>query len=314
MKLDIKPIHEEYRSCTEDIICSVAAWLDMDHELMYTEAWDFIYDGWTPGHPYGIGDRLSEGIDRTWHNICHYHGLQLEYKKNIFTFNQARSTIFERLREGYPVMIYLDGYWCDWRKEGRNRHIYSNVLVIGYDASDKLFICIDPYYLDKTIGFPAEKMQLAYKNLIIISQNKEIKEENVLEVLHKSPRRLLKKFSMMYHFAHDIEHTLDFNLETLGEDEMINIKLFNILKFIIRRRKQYSAFLKYVYTHYHKVRKNYSGDMENIADKWNMILKLLMKSYYSEDWIIRRKHIAKLILDIVDLEKKLAYQIIQGES
>jgi len=312
--LDIKPMHGDFRSCVEDIIVSVASWWGRNHEMMYAEAWNFKYTRWSPVLPSTLGRRLSEGEDKTWSHLARYHGIFLVFHGNLFSPSDALKLIRKELSKAQPVMIYVNDYWCPWRKFYQTEHQIQPCLVVGIEESSSELICIDPYSTSEIKHFPIDKFMHAFKSCVTFIKGDDIDTiVDADDIIRFSLENLLSskeernKFDDMRTFAFDIENTLDMNLEIQGSTfSDPKSELLNTLKYIARRRKQFSLFLKYMSEKYIGDISHYSDRMSLAWQKWSVITNLFLKMYYMQDWIVSRKNIADKIREAADFEEHIA--------
>ncbi|SCY96022.1 hypothetical protein [Alkaliphilus peptidifermentans] len=320
MILNIKPKHEDFRSCVEDIVASVASWWDRNHLLMYAEAWNFQYIPWNPSLPNTLGRRLWEGEDKTWLNISNYHGIKISFQKDIISPQDAMMLIKSQLSEHRPIMVYVNDYWCPWRKLYQKEHQIQPCLVVGFEEGDSGLICIDPYSTKEIKYFPKEEFEYAYKNCVTFQKVENYNELLIVEdIIRLSPEKLFDEkahgnsFQSMRNFAYDMENTLDMNLEMEGSTfSAPKSELLNTLKYISRRRRQYFLFLKYIGEGYGIDVCRYSEGMDMSWEKWSIITNLFLKMYYLEDWKLNKKSIAGKIREAADLEEAIALDILNS--
>ena len=315
---DIQALHEGYRSCVEDIIVSVATWWGMDHQYMYTEAWDFYYTRWTPLSKDALGSRLHEGIDKTWHNLSAFHGLILHINSHLHSPYEAFELIKKETGAKRPVMIYINDYWCHWRTSYQKEHQIQPCLVIGVEADNSGLMCIDPYTTREIKNLPIHDFHDAYKNIVTFEKREEhILPFSIQAVMIPILEDLLglreedNRFDRMRDFAIDIENTLDLNLE-VDHNAPYDIKsdLFNTIKYIARRRTQFATLLTYISNRFHVDMLHYAQTVNQTAQKWDLIVNLLLRMYYSKDWLTSRKNIAKKVKEAADYEENIAESLL----
>ncbi|WP_432409064.1 hypothetical protein [Wukongibacter sp. M2B1] len=318
--LNIKPLHGDFRSCVEDVIVSVASWWERNHELMYAEAWNFQYTPWDPVLPNTIGKRLSEGEDKTWSYLARFHGIFLKYQKNLHSPSEALKLIENELEKGHPVMVYVNDFWCPWRKFYQIEHQIQPCLVVGINVSNSQLICIDPYSTSEFKVFPIDKFMNAYKNCVTFTKGQYTDvDERVEDIIRLSAEKLLEckehgnRFDNMRIFAFDIEHTLDMNMEMQGSTfSAPRYQLLNTLKYLARRRRQYSLFIGYMSKRYGWNISNYCNEMDLASQKWNIITNLFLKMHYMQEWYISRKNIANKIREAADFEERIANSLLNS--
>lgn len=314
MMLDIKPLHENYRSCVEDVVASVVSWWSREHELMYAGAWNFKYSRWNPVMSNTFGRRLNEGEDESWTYLASFHGVALSFQDNLYSPSDALDLIGSELRKKRPVMTYVNDFWCPWRKDYQTEHQIQPCLVIGFDTSGTNLICIDPFSTYEVLVFPVEQFVLAYKGCVTFIKFQQVETiTNIKNIVGISPLKLFdseggkNRFDDMRVFAGDIDKTLDLNMEVQGGTASApKSELLNIVKYITRRRKQFSVLLKYAEERYGGFFAGYSVKMDSVWQKWNIITNLFLKMYYMQDWYESRKNLADKIWKVADFEESIA--------
>lgn len=144
--LNIKPINDERLTCFERPLCVLANWLKREYEPMfigcfsfshnYVKSYNSIYDSLDMLLLMNTYSKMA-GIDVTIHQLDAFH--------------HFLSTIHDNLSNGYPIMTFIDSFWCPWYPSYKTSHIKHYVLIIGIDVSQKHVFCLDRYNEDDYI-------------------------------------------------------------------------------------------------------------------------------------------------------------------
>ena len=125
--LNIRPINDERLTCFERPLCVLSKWLDRDYEPLfigsfsfshnYVKSYNSVYDS---EDMLLLMDTYSKmtGIDIVVHQLD--------------VFNQFLSIIDDNLSVGYPIMTFINSFWCPWYPSYMTSHIKHYVLVIVF--------------------------------------------------------------------------------------------------------------------------------------------------------------------------------------
>ncbi|MCQ1531140.1 cysteine peptidase family C39 domain-containing protein [Lutispora saccharofermentans] len=316
MLLDIKPLHNEAWSCLEDIIISSVDWWSYRYEMMFSEAWDFqfVCDG--DKKKTEIGSRLHEGHDNTWSLLEKYHGIHIN-ATGMLGPSAINDIICTELHNRHPTILYINAYNCPWIGVYHKSHFSHTCLVIGNDEKNEAFICIDPYTTKNEQFLPYRDFYEGSTQCAIFrNAYKSTPQINWKDVINQTVSKFFcntysdSPISKMLLFSDEIRQCLDLNDETAGNDDLLKTPLFERLKYLGRRRIQYSQMLCYLNEKYGLPNINeVQFGLQVASQNWSITRSMLIKMYYTQEWKASRLKVADKIRDNAAYEQSLIMKL-----
>lgn len=107
MLLNIEP-QKGINDCIADQIITVAKWLNIDYELMFSETWNFKYKLKINDNDL-IGKRFGTGSSEIFSLLEKYHGIKMNYHK--YTENsKIIEIIHNNITNHMPILILMDSF------------------------------------------------------------------------------------------------------------------------------------------------------------------------------------------------------------
>lgn len=305
--LEVKPIYDVLsHSCLDAIVISLASYQVLDYEPMFYDSWNFIYDTRLGTK---IGDRLHEGEDRSWINIKEYAGLEIiEYGRN----DELEKTIDEELfTRNIPILLYIDAYYCPWTKVYQKESYTHTCLLIGKQGGET-YMSIDPYTNLKYNPIPLEEIRKGCTGYAVFRKMEPQKTLSCDQLLRHQINIMSEKINgnnkieMMKLFANDIEQHFHLNDELNGNENLLKAMLFERLKFLSRRRRQFSALLRYMNRTYGMpLMLQLAEKFDDAASKWETVRNTMIKLCFSENMDDLRIRAQKRILAASEQESEI---------
>lgn len=138
--IDIKPHRINMYDCCQNAIISAFEGLGISSDNIMLSSWGFRFL---------IDDRLHLGVG----NINYM--TDLPFIKNV-TLTKHEETrvdaifqgVTEQLKQHKPVLLYQDSFYNPWSLIYGEEHVDHFFVVIGVDANQERFLCIDNYAAD----------------------------------------------------------------------------------------------------------------------------------------------------------------------
>jgi len=286
MLLDVKPLHDKNRNCLEDVLVSLTTWLDIEHVLMYSEAWNFIIYPSMSGLPNTLGNRIDAGWDKNWRPLEKYHGIKVTWQ-----YLKDCNDIFERIEHNlitnHPVIVHIDSYFLPWAKAYMKLHIPHYCLVIGFAEDLSNFMCIDPY-INEEVNFLSKEILINGKaKLITFSVNNEnVISLNGQEVIKTIVQKALAKHrsktssDLIRIFADEIKNSLDLKKEVNGNQFLFLVPFYMQLHNISSSRLNVSKVFEYLGNHFDEDKyKIYAEKMRTFYEDWREVKRALIDAY-----------------------------------
>lgn len=318
MILNIKPIHDDSCDCTEDLIISIAHWLNMDYEIIFADSWGFEFKP-AENSQKVIGEMIKPGKN-LWGLTEDSLGIKLINVK-VNDFNDLLHELNIELSNGRPVIITIDSYWnpSDFNYQ-KNHFYYHTILAIGYDSINDNIIYIDPFTApDSILNLPINNLKEglgpSLKKLKFV--NKTIKKFDWSGILNDLILKLEGRKSCetpfnvsMKSFADYIKKYFDFSIESAGYNHPPHWPICMAIERIYKGRKQFLIFLKYCFEKY-----NLPGfihlfeGLEKVSLEWSMIRMLLIKGTMVENANALIKRIATKVNELAIFEEDLYFDL-----
>lgn len=313
--LDIKPIGDDSLDCFGDLIASIAAWWNLNYELMFVESWCFNFQPIVSSASSLLSQQISGPERMPLKNLERYHGLKLKMHQNL-SANKVFNIINKELVSEKPSILIIDDFWCPWvSSEYQRNHGYHTVLLIGIEEETKEIYCIDPFYSKSIEKLTYSDFSRGCNDCVTINRvNKTIINVDWRIIVQNAVIKINKNntFQKMKAFGNVIPNKLDITGETIGYQNPAFSPLFQVLTSISLGRKEFAKSLEYL------------GKLWNITDllvkaeqlreagyKWESIRALVTKVYFVPNKLEILTKIAKKVIDLADFEENIAKELLQ---
>ena len=311
------PLHEEHRSCLEDILVSIAVFLEKEYEIMYTEAWNFNYLEWTILNPGNYGTRISEGEDKTLYYLKVYQGIEMKYRKELNKFSDIIMEIKKNDNKNNPIIVYFNEFYCPVSKYYNLENRLQPYLIIGLNKNQEYIQICNPNTKKIIQNISCKDFEKAYRyHVIVDSNNSYINNPDFYNLVTLSARKMLNgcknKFDQMRFLADDLSVVFDLQLEgTINMDNTVQSEILNTFTYITRRREQYSIFMNYISNKYDKGALEFADLMHTASKNWNIITNSMLRIFITKDWDSKKEFVANKIKSVADFEENVAIKILQ---
>ncbi|MDF2521632.1 MAG: hypothetical protein K0R84_2260, partial [Clostridia bacterium] len=312
--LQIPIKHDDSRSCVDDIVVAIADWYGCDYQLMFSESWEFEFTA---------GSIILPREDKRYDLIGKYHRLKMTFH-DAENAEQLIQKIMDELKEGRPIAIYIDTFWCPWYV-GKFQEVHSDhfCIVLGYDEEKGAFYCIDGQMSTTPVELPVQMLKEGYDNYIAFRLTEDNEPEwDWQEIIMKAVDSIglqnkdNNMFSSMTDFASYLNEGFNMSNEIHGyENEPSLAPIFQQLKKVNRGRKQFAIALGYI------AEKKGIDELQVISDRlnkagdiWISIYGMLIKSLYIDNPKQITGRISKKVMEISDIERSIAEDLVKISS
>ena len=319
--IQVIPIHNEKYNCIENILVSLAAYLGCDCFMMSQEAWGFNYNLEPPdkGDTICIGDKIHSNTGDYFVLLQQYHDISyIIHDSRTNNIDGFRQIIEGEMKEGYPVVLMIDLYWCPWTRFYKVYHAFHYCMVLESNKEKQAYCCMDPLYVQEPVWLPYYNFKQGILSCITL---RRVVNEKVIDwkeavrngVMHYCGGESAEKtFDKMLSFARDVETSYDPYREFEEKNGIRISKLCNEINYIRLARLSFSNFLIELAKRYQNDSlKNHAKSMDEIANVWYNINILFIKSSFLEENERIRKRIAKEIRHVAQMEKELAETLLE---
>lgn len=319
MLSNVELINAAGMKCNDMAKASVARCFHRDFELMFADAWKFNYSG---ADSSVIGGNISVGENRFAENLSKFHGVET-LTKDISGQQECLDFLLSHLDQEMPINMGFDQAYLPWAKEVRKKvplRYTGNILLWRYDQDT--LKCIDIHGSQQNESLPFSNF-LEYAGTVdkiktnAFRKKHSTDEFDLKEHIELTENYLFKTdgmFEQMAQYAGKIKETLNFQQEidyTIKQGRNLATPNWIIMVADIidvgRMRALYSLSLKYMADTYKNADlDNLSNEFKMLWSKWQLIVSVLVKSYYAKNYDNLNLRVSNSMLDIIEEEKKLA--------
>lgn len=316
MMLNILSKNDDSQDCFDDIVATIAAWLNRDYELMYSGAWSFIYEP-IESDVAPLGNSINLIPYDKYALLEKYHGIKLVLHEKT-SLEHTLSIICSELSESRPVAVLINAFWCPSCPGYHLEKIQQNhfCLVVGLDTSNNIIKYIDPFYMKNNINLTMDEFANGYDGFVTFSvTSPEKSETDWLTIIRSIITRLkstsfgINTFDMIRIFSNQLRSTLDMNREkSVSDMDIGDFPLIKKLVDISHDRKQICILLDYIAKKYIvPALAESSSRLRDTIFKWGMVRALLCRAYLTSNLSAElRNNLADKIIDIANDEDDIS--------
>lgn len=326
MLLNVKMLHDNNRNCFQDIVATMAFYLNRRYELIFLNSLYFSFDKHVFDCTSSLGKALSniQNIESNQAEmsklLADHHGMQTDVYAGI-EFNEAAQLIKENIYKfKIPVVLSMDCFWVPHNPNYQDIHSWHPIIINGFCEDFQSFYFTDPYFGKKDMILPKDHIMEGFlKKAIVYKKTKEQYHNMdwkcyITKSINKlySKSNTLDAFQQMELFADCIENSNTFKNEAEESDvkHFWLIPLFTNLRDIAFGRKLYANFLAFI----SEIADNellsyYALKVKSLGEEWDVIRGIVTKGLISSnDEIIKRK-IPNLIRKLANKELQIANEL-----
>jgi hypothetical protein len=313
--IDLILIREGYMYCEDIVIATIAKYYRRDYEMIYLDSWSFIYDK-SENRP-NLGFKFNTLNVNKVSLLEKYYGIRQNYF-NIGNLYEMKKIIFDELSKNNPTVVDLDVFCFEWcNKEERESHSQIPFIIVGYQDGNLQLLDVHTtgkVHLVKEDVFFQSVCKYIYTYEIVKDQEKIDVNLCINYIVDKAivKHNDFNMFDAIREFASYFENNFNFEYEYINniDNNFFNTPFINRMKKVISSRGLFSKVFDLLYK-YQKVDEliNISNNFRILASKWNMILSLITKAYYTGSIEQQRSKIALKIREISDFEEKTYHAI-----
>lgn len=319
MLLTVEPIRQEYFSCIDGILATMANYFDRPYALMFMGYMGFVYVPDQQG-ANTFGEKLLYGIQRySRYALYTYHHVKASWH-DAENYTSLHDTVVQAIKQFRPIGVYLDSFFCPWNLAYQKFHINHYVLVIGFDETDAAYICLDPYASTEKYRLPYSCLQKGFREYILfekdIPQNKA--SFSLFDILHENlySYAYTAYFENMYHailqFASDLAAHIDTHLETREwNGDLQSALLFRRINNLGKNRMKFSSALHCLGDAFENDDlHNIASEAEKLRNGWDILNSLLFRLHLTGKESVKSIFYERLALT-AQKEKNLSLQLIK---
>lgn len=315
------PISMDYaHDCLDSLVVAVANWYGCDHQLMFSESWEFEFPNFNLQETT-IGENIIPNQKNNSYSLLgKYHGLYVNFHLEKNTERLIRA-VSDELILGKPISIFLDTFWCPWYKGGfQEYHASHACLVVGFDENREVLYCIDGQMANDPVELSMEMLRKGCSGYLTFQfiEDHDYKV-NWKELIYNSLEStgletdMNNFFNDMVSLALCIKDNFDIKRELKGfEEHPFQAHIFKRLLMVERGRKQYAHFLRYIGEKNNKNELiNISYDFIKAGELWSSIFGMMIKGVYIGNPQYITDRVSAKIIAASRLEKSIAINLMK---
>lgn len=314
--INIEPVKHIENNCIEDVIASLARWLNRNHECMFAQTWNFSFES-NREQTQKIGDQLIIPSNNFLALLEQYHGIRgTVYHKQIE--EEVYELIQTELTSGFPVVATMNSFWVPWDKNYQKEHTVHSFMIVGINSETHDLYCTDPYFMKKEVQLPRTNFIKGYQHVTTFSlvQDEQVDPKQVIQTLAdrlSSELQIGKAFSDMQEFADVLRKTFDLQKETEGYDKNFDdIPLINNLADVANGRLKYAHLLAFIASRDYASLAPFVEEMGVIGNNWNVIRGIVIKMHLTKRCNdITLEKLSQKIMEVSQDERCFAVQLLE---
>ncbi|HEX2927709.1 MAG TPA: hypothetical protein VHP38_15860 [Ruminiclostridium sp.] len=320
IQLDVIPFHNDFTSCFEECMISVANYYRRGYILMYSQAWGFSFE--TVNYKInGIGNSIKDDRGRVYDLFDFYHGIRLSFTDNGDPF-EVMNIIISGLLNNNPIGVHMDTFYYSW-DPNKNQHGKHWFLITGVDTAKKVFYCTDPYFLQKDSVLDFEDFIKGYLGVFFSFKiNKpETPDYDWKQFVYKIAEKFEGKnrgrciFENMSDFADIVEDEFSTENERASYSRVVDMPYYTNLQSVSRGRLQYASFLEHTAARYNVNDLPFlSEKLRQASYKWDVLRGIITKGILASNESIIKAKIPPKIREIASAEADVLNLLIDAAS
>ncbi|MBS4536701.1 C39 family peptidase [Clostridium sp. D2Q-14] len=318
--LNYETVETEICDCMMASLVNTACYYGSEYEYLFKGVWVFDYHK-KNDEETSFWKRLSiPGLVDAHEQLRLYHGINL-ITCDGDSYGSFVSKVKEELTLGNPVCIEFSAYHCPWAGVYHKYELKHFCLIVGYDETNRKFICSDPYVTEDLQDFSIDELEKGFTRYFIFRKEtpeksfKSWREDLLLgaesKFIETDGRNIFQKLK---DFAEEIKNPDNFIDEMRKQNSEYSYELFYQMKYISHSRLNYGQFIKYIAEKTGVTELNKCVELLIKSSKeWRIIwLKFTKVAYMMNEVKIQKllDNVFERINYIIDLETETAERII----
>ncbi|HEX3027896.1 MAG TPA: BtrH N-terminal domain-containing protein [Clostridia bacterium] len=309
----LNPTHDNFRSCMEDQIASIASWFQRDFQLMYAQSLKIQYSpNENPNLSTAGRHRINLESISMLNSLEKYHGIQ-RIENTTTADDKLLKALYRELKEGHPNIVFLNSYYLHWLVNYKRASTMHNCSVIGFKEDFSKVYCSDSFFMKDCVEIDKEEFLKGCRQNFIsfklsAAEENSVKWQDVIEDSIVSIEGLdssQSSFDSIRCFAEDIRASLDLKSEISNQNDIWSSPILMDINWISHKRVKFAELLEYL------SQKGCNKDLGSLAQtfrllssKWNINYAMTVKAYNTGNTAGFKEKLSSKILDMVTAEEK----------
>ena len=300
--------HIDAYNCINACISTLAHHYGKEYFMIAGGNWGLVLDSESKGK------RLGERIDI----INDFDGTCRTKKFHGFSWNMENVDEKDRNDvtgefKGYkfPMLVRVDLFELERIGFYQKFHIPHNLIVYSYNADDKCYSCLDPFFEYEEFTLNKDTLLQAMSTcgtLELFPEPKEIELQDYMEAI-KEDMDMVGKDNLNYinilRLAEELEENFDIGLEFEGlQNQLHSLPIMDKIRKVAQARYAYCCILDGIYRLYQiEAVKNAATQLKQSVNMWLMLKAKLLKMYLTKPSETDKKAMIQMLKQIAELEK-----------
>lgn len=287
-------------SCAELSLLCMLDYNKIDYTALFWNAYNFKYKD--------MGNALAD-------NFCFDDYCDLAQKffslKREKIFVDSYEQILTKLRNGYQVLITIDGYECPWHWAYKYDHIGHVFFAHDIDDTNNNLLCYDGQFTKDQVQINNDELQISPAKKVEISLYEPVVEmPNLFELFKESLNAILseKTIASIELFCNECLTIIDYEKDfPYKQNRNMKAPIYGVIQRISSSRNMYSEFLK-KYARRDCVCEDLLEKLICLSDKWEKFNVRLLKNAYLQT--PKNEESLKILLEHIKDEEISAYNML----
>lgn len=245
--------------------------------------------------------------DNLFENLLRYSGVQISCV-NVTQRKEILEAIEKNNRDGFPTLIHLDTYFCEWGMFYKKIHSSHVVIAREIDYEERRILIVDPDYSENAFWIKFSLVDVAskfYYNVVIIKRSK-ITYRDRIELLCNNCEKIEKSFDRLEKFATYFMQSFNPKEEFSFPNDIdcvLESELIYKIRHVIKCRNMFVVFLEKC-----QPEVSYCRDIIELLlismGKWNSIMNIIFKSARTQWDAAFNYEIYEIIKSTISVEKE----------
>lgn len=291
--------------CFTNVLVDTIKYYNCSYEMLFLKSWNFGYS-----KIENSGDSISKNMRTNcyhdWNLLEEVHGIQVK-AMNADNKKEVYSYIKSSVKQGKPVILSMDVFWCSWYKSVYQKMHSNHCCVITEVDCDGNLIAQDAQFAIQGEILSYEDFEAGVEKYVVVNVVHEEKFasfdwksalKDAMQRIKDNKYNGRDMFGQLTDLSDDIRLKLDFDKEVDESKSPQYSNLFQMFGHISSQRKQLALALDYLYknTNRNDILLSIKRIIE-VGERWNSLFGLLCKAYYCQG--SRRMRIINKVSDYI---------------
>lgn len=278
--INLEPISIDGLDCIINSYISIINHDIGNYHYIFWDSWAFYYDESAPS----VGESVYYSMRSYGHYLMANYGIEV-HDISIADYEVMMEIIRSNIKQGIPVVIKLDTYYCNWYEDFGKEHGEHSFIVV--DCTQEGMMIVDT--MPKRVGvyIDCERVRIGILKAETITYKANSEKKTLMEFLEHTVDRKIKKqeIEKLRLFAERLERS-DLESEMMFDKYMWNVPIIRNIRKVYGSRKMFLSMLGYLATEEDREIVAYIQEiMSPVIADWAAVLNRLQKYHVARKCI-----------------------------